>query len=634
MANSAKIAAWKPVDVKALELAADDAVRRMDNALVVAGPGAGKTELLAQRACFLLQTGICASPRRILAISFKRDAARNLRERVSRRCGRELASRFDSYTFDSFAKNLVDRFTLAIPKPFRPSSEYRVLTSTDLNDRKLLEFVRAIPTGGTVLSTARREGLNQKQTWKEFVDRPLPQDGKWTNTTDEQIAAADLWAFLLHNQKPSNLGFPMIGRMAALILRANPMIVSALQKSYQFLFLDEFQDTTTIYYDLLRDAFLGSNCVITAVGDNKQRIMIWAGAMRNVFDQFCTDFNATKIYLKHNHRSSDVLVKIQSVVAKKLDPNAAEAISMVAGKGGKDACQVIHFENEQVEAQKLAKMIRRWIVDDGLNPRDICVLCRMKPPQYTEQLRAALDKVNVRSRVENELQDLLSEPLVEAILDVLKLACRQSSPEAWGRTLALLAELRGDDSELGMRRIIDSLLKYSQILRQKLQANSATNDEIQEIVSDIMKFLGDDAFRTAYPQYLQNAWYASVLADITRVLADARAEYDWPDAIEEVEGVDSVPIMTTHKSKGLEYHTVVFIGLEDSAHFGFGNNPDEETCGFFVALSRAKQRVLFTFCKSRPTGRSGTVVTQQRKTVAPLYQLLATAGVEVQTDGK
>ena len=69
---------WRPADGFVLEPAVDKAVRAMSNAIVIAGPGAGKTELLAQRACFLLQTGICPPPMRILALSFKRDAARNL----------------------------------------------------------------------------------------------------------------------------------------------------------------------------------------------------------------------------------------------------------------------------------------------------------------------------------------------------------------------------------------------------------------------------------------------------------------------------------------------------------------------------------------------------------------------------
>ena len=65
-------------------------------------------------------------------------------------------------------------------------------------------------------------------------------------------------------------------------------------------------------------------------------------------------------------------------------------------------------------------------------------------------------------------------------------------------------------------------------------------------------------------------------------------------ALDDFIGINTIPIMTMHKSKGLEYHTVVFVGLEDSALFGHSREPTEEICGFFVALSRAKQRVVFT----------------------------------------
>src|SRR5689334_14319905 len=98
---------WLPVDGLDLEPNAKTVVMLpIGNTLVVAGPGAGKTELLAQKACFLLQTNLCRFPHRILAISFKRDAAFNLKERVILRAGSELAGRFDSLTYDAFAKQL------------------------------------------------------------------------------------------------------------------------------------------------------------------------------------------------------------------------------------------------------------------------------------------------------------------------------------------------------------------------------------------------------------------------------------------------------------------------------------------------------------------------------------------------
>ena len=94
---------WKPVGVSQLEPNAWNALRHEGSSFVVAGPGAGKTEFLAQRADYLFQTRACPPPHSILAISFKRDAARNLADRVRARTPDSI-HRFDSLTFDAFTK--------------------------------------------------------------------------------------------------------------------------------------------------------------------------------------------------------------------------------------------------------------------------------------------------------------------------------------------------------------------------------------------------------------------------------------------------------------------------------------------------------------------------------------------------
>jgi superfamily I DNA/RNA helicase len=544
------------------------------------------------------------------------------------RCGRELAARFDSYTFDSFAKGLIDRFHSALPTWCRPSSDYRVLDK--LNERQAIDFIRQIPSSDIGLTTAQIHSLSAKAVWNALVGRPLPADGKWVNASDEERAAAALWTHLLGNGHCSALGFPMLSRMASLLLRANPLITSALRKSYRFVFLDEFQDTTAIQYGLIKVAFMDSGAVITAVGDDKQRIMGWAGALQGVFEKFVDDFEAESVPLTRNYRSTENLVATQSVIAKALDPDAVEAESMVENAGGVDECRVLAFDDDAAEARKLASMIHIWVDRDDLSPRDICVLCRMKPPVYSEALRDALAAVGIRSRIENEMQDLLSEPLAECLLDILKLACREHEPEAWGRTVALLDELIADSSEEAMRRVVDSLLEFLAEARARLAGKSSSQEDIESILQEIMRFVGEADFKAANPQYLQGEWYAVLIKQLTNALTDARNGRDWPETIDEVEGVDSVPIMTTHKSKGLEYHTVIFVGLEDDAHFDFANKPKDETCGFFVALSRAMRRVIFTFSGARPKRLGGNKAEQSRDSLAPLYELLENAGVDVE----
>ena len=124
---------WGPSDGLTLEPHALTAVTNTkQNIVVVAGPGAGKTELLAQRADFLLQTGACPYPRRILAISFKVDAAQNLRDRVRLRAGSQLAAHFDSVTFHAFAKRIVDNYRPVLTGRYALVPNYRLDARTQI----------------------------------------------------------------------------------------------------------------------------------------------------------------------------------------------------------------------------------------------------------------------------------------------------------------------------------------------------------------------------------------------------------------------------------------------------------------------------------------------------------------------
>lgn len=262
---------WLPCDGIILEKAADTAVRCGDeHVLVIAGPGAGKTELLAQKAAFLFQTNQCREPQKILAISFKTDSAQNLGERVEKRCGEDIKGRFVSMTYDAFAKSILDHFLYALPDELRPYPDYLV------DDFKTIDA--AFKTAGY----SNPDGLSQsklKAKYNAFLSQiSLPLTG---NEIGYRV-----WPLLLKesNGNKATLTFKMIMMLAVHIVKTNPYIKRALQRAYSFVFLDEFQDTTDIQYAFVKECFWGSNTKITAVGDNKQRIMVWAGAVKTIFN--------------------------------------------------------------------------------------------------------------------------------------------------------------------------------------------------------------------------------------------------------------------------------------------------------------------------------------------------------------
>lgn len=85
--------------------------------------------------------------------------------------------------------------------------------------------------------------------------------------------------------------------------------------------------------------------------------------------------------------------------------------------------------------------------------------------------------------------------------------------------------------------------------------------------------------------------------------------------------------MTIHKSKGLEFDTVIFLGLEDSQWWSFPDQPEEEKRAFFVAFSRAIRQVVFTYSEVRPNPRTGEVIAQTRGHIQSLYDVLQQAGI-------
>jgi superfamily I DNA/RNA helicase len=618
---------WMPIGIDALEANAMVVVSSTANRSVIAGPGAGKTELLAQRAAYLLQTGTSPPPQRILAISFKRDAATNLAARVAKRCHRSHAGRLDSLTFDAFAKGLIDRFGQALPERWRPRPDYEIMFPNDTAYRGfLLQDVGSPPAA--IGTYADLQAIPVKTFERSLlVGKPLPAAG-WPNLTVGQWAADRFWQSSLHEGKKTVLSFPMIGRLAELLLRVNPMARDALRLTYSHLFMDEFQDTTQIQYDLVRTIFMGIDTVITAVGDNKQQIMRWAMAMDDPFTAFDTDFGAQRTSLYNNYRSSPELVRIQHILAQAIDAHAVEPVSKTAGTIAGDSCAIWDFSTPEVEADRLAGLVLSEIKTHGLGPRDFAILVRQKATDYADVLGPAFEAAGIPLRNEAGsvgpmmLQELLTEEASQLVVKLLRLAMTKRAGRYWSECQDALCLLRGFsvDDEAAQVRFARDLDAYALQLAAAFPKPPTSPTETLAIVENLVDFIGRERLIAVHPAYAQGGWLKKVIEAIALHLTASSAQgADWKAVLDIYEGVDAIPLMTIHKSKGLEYHTVMFVGLDDGAWWSFSGDHIEATAGFFVAFTRAKQRVVFTYCSRRG----------QRTKIATLYDLLDKAGVQI-----
>lgn len=578
---------WKPSDGIILEENATNAVKALGNILVVAGPGAGKTELLAQKTGFLFQTNTCKYPQKILAISFKTDAAGNLKERIQNRYSQEYAARFSSLTYDAFAKRILDQFRTSLPDELRPEKNY-VIGEKDTIDAsfKKLGFINTKGLTPNNLATYYENIISS-------IQLPL----------DKESLGNEVWKLLLKgfDNRPSCLTFKMINKLAIYILSTNPYILKSLQSTYSHVFLDEFQDTTNLQYDLVKICFQNSNSIITSVGDSKQRIMVWAGARKTVFEDFQQDFQAIRIPLLMNHRSAPRLVDLQRLMYKSLQESPINLKTSSKWNESDGDIKLFLSENETLEAEYIVTDIIEKI-SNGILLNDICILVKQLPDNYTGVLVSKLATHNVRARIETDYQDLLKEFITNLIINTLIVSIKRRSPCEWEYINNAMVELKAlepaENPDLYYHEHA-YLIELLNDISNKL--NSDTNINIfEEIVRDIISFFNIEQIKALYPAYSQGTFFENIVNKlIILVWNEFELCTDWICAIENFQGLHSIPIMTIHKSKGLEYMAVYFMGLEDGAFWSFKNQPDEDRCAFFVALSRAKEYLYFSFCSYR-----------------------------------
>lgn len=526
---------WKPADGLTLEPNAERAVKECEkNLALTAGPGAGKTEMLAQRADFLLRTGTCRYPKRILAISFKVDASSNLKDRVTSRCGGESSSRFDSYTFHAFAKRIIDRF-------------------------------RPILTGANTLDLGYTIGSSR--------------------TPHKQITFTDLVP------------------LAIRILQGSATARNAIRQTYTDVFLDEFQDCTDIQYEFLKIAFQGTTTRLTAVGDTKQKIMGWAGALDGIFVTYAQDFQAVPLNMYRNFRSKPQLLRLQNEIIRTLDPASVMPNELIVGNEGE--IQAFQFKTSQLEAEYLVEQIQNWINVDNIPPNEIAVLIRNQPHLYAQHLIPALKNRQIPFRNEQELQDITVEPAARFIVDFLLCAFGKREPAAWLRLMNQLIPFTDDEEDQDTYQQV--WINFIQRQRKGIRENPITidNQNRWQSVQDFIDLVGIETMTALSHDYETPSRLNEVLRATFNKLDETLASgLTLLEALFQFIDDQSVRILTSHKSKGLEFDTVVLLGIENESYFG---NPKESLCTFFVGVSRAKRKLLLTYAneRTRPEGFSG-----------------------------
>ncbi|MEM8606580.1 MAG: UvrD-helicase domain-containing protein [Myxococcota bacterium] len=346
--------------------------------LVLAGAGSGKTRVIATRIARLVSQGV--EPSRILAVTFTNKSAREMRDRVARRMGRDAADALWLSTFHSFGVRFVKQ-------------EYRALdlgkrfTVFDQGDSLgvVRELLRSESTADRRLDA--QAVLSRISLWKNAMKTPESIEPK--NDEYDQAAGSIYGPYQARLDAMHAVDFDDLVVRPVSLLSSRPGIRGQWRDRFDHILVDEFQDTNEAQLELVR-LLANDRGNVCVVGDDDQSIYGWRGARVDNILEFEAHFPGARVTkLEHNYRSVAPILNVANAAIAQA-PNRPYAKSLKASRVGGDPVRICAFAEPQHEAEFLAKEIRT-LTKKGVTLSDIAVLYRSntQAKRIEEELRVA-----------------------------------------------------------------------------------------------------------------------------------------------------------------------------------------------------------------------------------------------------
>lgn len=588
-------------DLQALNPQQADAVLAIAGPLLVlAGAGAGKTKVIAERIKEIIRQG--AEPHSVLAITFTNKAAGEMRQRIQGSTLRSpgLRSNLNTpfvSTFHSLGLTLIKEHAKLLGYKRAPA----------IYDRQdsLREIKRALKAVGaedveprTALATISRN-KGELISAEEFA-----AGAQYPNQRSIALAWHKYDAAL---REDGAMDFDDLLVKAVALLRQHPSVREAYQRRWRYLLIDEYQDTNSVQAELAR-LLVGKERNICAVGDIDQTIYSWRGAKIENLLRFEREYPGAKVVvLTKNYRSSEnILQAANSIISKNI--NRVEKMLEPAKPQKGAPLGLYQAFDEQDEAGFVVRMVKEAL-RLGRRPREFAVLYRanFQSRALEEQFLAAgveYQVLGTRFYERKEVKDVLSylrAALYETPADIaravetpsrgigkvtlLKMLQKVPVQGAIGARVAqfyeLLKKIRLAAGELAPGKLVEYVIRESGIERMlkedKLEGGERL-ENLRELVSLAMR-------------------YGSVEEFLEHVALQSEQD-------EFKEERDAVRLMTVHAAKGLEFPTVFIVGLEEGlfpyeSDFDEARDKEEERRLMYVALTRAKEKLYLTYASYR-----------------------------------
>ncbi len=597
----------------------------LENILVLAGAGSGKTRVLVHRIAWLMAVEN-ASPFSIMSVTFTNKAAAEMRGRIEELMMGSAAGMWNG-TFHGICHRILRAHYLDANLP----EDFQILDSED-QQRLLRRLIKAqnldekqwsARQAAWWINGKKDEGLRPKHI--DAYNDPVTQT--WLKIYSAYQEACD---------RAGLVDFAEILLRTTELLRDKKFIREHYQARFQHILVDEFQDTNNIQYAWLK-LMAGKESRVMIVGDDDQSIYGWRGAKIENIHKFTEEFAAVStIRLEQNYRSTKTILK----AANELIENNTERLGKELWTDGEKGEQISVYAayNELDEARFAVNKIKQW-QDKGGVLADTAMLYRNNA--QSRVLEEALIQANLPYKIyggmrffeRQEIKDALSymrlianrrddtafervvntptRGLGDKTLETIRFAARDRGATMWEASTALLQEkvlagratgalsrfielinaLEDDTVEFSLHQQTDHVIKASGLFamyeQEKGEKSKARIENLEELVTATRQF---EKPEEAEEMTLLSAFLSHAALEAGDGQAD---EFD-----------DAVQLMTLHSAKGLEFPLVFMVGVEEGM---FPSQMSVEEAGrleeerrlCYVGMTRAKQKLFMTYAEMR-----------------------------------
>lgn len=578
--------------------------------LVIAGAGSGKTKTLTYRVARLIEDGI--KPENILLLTFTKKAAAEMLSRATLvlddRCEKVAGG-----TFHSFANIILRKYS----KFLKLKSNFTILDKSDCEDiinhitgQMFPKKEKRFPKKSTILEIYSKS-VNKETPTKQIIEEEFPQ---FAHCEDKIIEVHK--AYVGYKRENSVLDYDDLLLYVKLLLENNEGLRKKLSNQYQYIMVDEYQDTNTLQADVIK-LLASEHSNIMAVGDDAQSIYSFRGAnYRNILD-FPKLFEGTEIIkLEQNYRSTQNILKLTNTIISKAKEKYAK--TLFSNIESPIVPALICAKDTQMEADFICQRILE-LLDEDVNLSDICVLARNARMSYALEIELSKRAIPYQKFGGPKFMETAH---IKDIVSHLRVIINPDDIISLNRILLLLKGV-GATTVNNIIPIIKGnlnpniellpsnkttslvpLLKTLENLRSQISMRKPSDivEDVIEYYRPILKDKYDDYNKREkdldHFQYLSEQY-----SNLEDFISDMALEP--PDA--SVEGMykrnsddEALTISTIHSAKGLEWDSVFIIGAVDgrfpSAYsFNSAEEMDEELRLMYVATTRAKNNLYITY---------------------------------------